>query len=150
MSKVTPKISKEQSAQLENLGALVQLPTNEMLDLAVQILSAAIDASLLTIRQRSSQTTDFTVEEMINALKTTDTRIRNGAQSRTDTSDSGLTLQQVSHVKPTTIESQRTAHEAAAEAERAKKRRTRPGFNMMKGAPTVDGVTYQNELRDTW
>lgn len=44
----------------------------------------------------------------------------------------------------------RTPEWLAAEAVRAKARAEGIGFNFMAGHPKVDGVEYQNEIRDTW
>lgn len=45
---------------------------------------------------------------------------------------------------------QRTPEWLAAEAVRAKARAESVGFNFMLGHPKVDGVDYQNEMRDPW
>jgi len=132
MSTVTLKIPKEQAAQIETLAARANLPANDVIALALQICTLSFDASLVAL---GADGEPVTAQDLVEALK------RNDAPTPAYTSE-----QFISDLAQATLSGDATAASTA----RAKARASSIGFNSMTDQPKIDGVTYQNEMRDAW
>lgn len=132
MSTVTFEIPKEQAAQIEKLAARANLPANEVIALALQICTLSFDASLVALGAGGEP---VTAEDLVEALK------RNDAPTPAYTNE-----QFISDLAQASL----SGDAAAASTARAKARASSIGFNSMTDQPKIDGVTYQNEMRDAW
>lgn len=132
MSTVTIEIPKEQAAQIETLAARANLPAMDVLALALQICTLSFDISSAAL---GAGGTPVTAKDLVEALK------------RSDTSTPAYTSEQfISDL----VRASLSGDAAAASAARAKARASSIGFNSVTDKAEIDGVTYQNEMRDAW
>lgn len=131
MSTVTLKIPEEQAAQIETLAARANLPANDLIALALQICTLSFDASWAL----GAGGEPVNAKDLVEALK------------RGDTQAPAYTSEQfISDLAQANL----AGDAVAASAARAKARASSIGFNSMTDQPKIDGVTYQNEMRDAW
>ncbi len=132
MSTVTMEIPKEQAEQIEMLAARANLPAVDVVALALQICTLSFDASRAGLGAGGAP---VTAKDLVEALKHGD------IARQTYTSE-----QFISDLAQANL----SGDTAAASVARAKARASSIGFDSMADQPKIDGVTYQNNMRNAW
>ena len=132
MSTVTMEIPKEQAEQIEMLAARANLAAMDVVALALQICTLSFDASRAGLGAGGAP---VTAKDLVEALKHSDMNKQtyNNEQFISDLAQASL-----------------SGDAAAASAARARARASSIGFDSMADQPKIDGIAYQNNIRDAW
>lgn len=141
MSTTTLEIPEQQIERLEALAQRAQMPVAAIFELMLDLVSLGVEASV------SNTGNVATVSSMLDALR----QLKPDTDATEPVSNFPLDLAEDIHRRAAATATERSTPEwIAAEAVRAKARRDSVGFNLMSGQPKVDGVEYQNDMRDAW
>lgn len=141
MSTTTLEIPERQIERLEALSQRTHLPVVAIVELMLDLVSLGVDASVGNAGNAA------TVSSVLDALR----QMRPGDDATESVSKFPYDLAEDIHRRAAATAAERSNPEwIAAEMARAKARLEGVGFNLMAGRPKLDGVEYQNEMRDAW
>lgn len=141
MSTTTLEIPEQQIERLGALAQRTQMPVADILELMLDLVSLGVDASV------SHTGNVATVSSILDALW----QVKLDTDAAERAGNFPLDLAADIHRRAAARATARSTPEwIAAEAARAKAGRQGVGFNLLSGQPKVDGVEYQNDMRDAW
>lgn len=141
MSTTTLEIPERQIERLEALCQRTHLPVVAVVELMLDLVSLGVDASVGNAGNAA------TVSSVLDALR----QIRPDNNASEPVGKFPYDLAEDIHWRVAATAAERSNPEwIAAELARAKARLEGVGFNLMAGRPKLDGVEYQNEMRDAW
>jgi len=141
MSTSTLEIPKRQIERLEALSQRTHLPVVAVVELMLDLVSLGVETSV------GNPGNAATLSSLLDALR----QMRPDSDASEPVSKFPYDLAEDIHRRVAATAAERSNPEwIAAELARAKARLEGVGFNLMAGRPKLDGVEYQNEMRDAW